>query len=136
MKTKNKIHEKYAVKTAVPILAAAAFAVLLAGCPTGFVQTGSGGTAGAFSGGGAHSFGAQWIAEQQEGRGKGETVNEGYSIVKAADFVTADVFTALNAAAESRQDLHDGYVYFLVKSHGDAAQFRTAVRKLNGILYA
>ena len=136
MKTKNKIHEKYAVKTAVPILAAAAFAAVLAGCPTGFIQTGSGGTSGAFSGGGTHSFGAEWIAEQQEGRGKGETVNDGYSIVKAADFVTADVFTALNAAAESRFDLHDGYVYFLVKSQGDAAQFRTAVRKLNGVLYA
>jgi Subtilisin-like serine proteases len=136
MKIKNTIHEKYAVKTAVPILAAAAFAAVLAGCPTGFVQTGSGGTAGAFSGGGAHSFGAEWIAEQQEGRGKDEAVNEGYSIIKAADFVTADVFTALNAQAEARQDLHDGYVYFLVKSHGDAAQFRAAVRKLNGILYA
>lgn len=136
MKTKNTIHKKHSLKTAIPILAAAAFAAVFAGCPTGFVQTGSGGTSGAFSGGGAHSFGAEWIAEQQEGRGKGETVNEGYSIVKAADFVTADVFTALNAEAESLQDLHDGYVYFLVKSHGDAAQFRAAVRKLNGILYA
>ena len=136
MKIKNKIHEKYAVKTAVPILAAAAFAAVLAGCPTGFIQTGNGQISGAFSGGGAHSFGAEWIAEQQEGRGKGETVNEGYSIVKAAAFVTADAFTALNAEAESRFDLHDGYVYFLVKSQGDAAQFRTAVRKLNGVLYA
>ena len=134
MQTKNTIHKKYATKTAA-VLLATTLAVTLAGCPTGF-ETGSGGISGIFSGKGVHSFGAEWIAEQQEGHGKNETVNEGYSIVKAAGFVNADSFAALNGSVESALDLHDDYVYFLIKSEGDAAQFRAAVRKLDGILYA
>lgn len=137
MYTKNIMHKKhvFAVKAVVVLLVSASCAVLLAGCPAGFIQTGKGETSGV-SGNTARPFGAEWISEQQERRGENENVNKDYSIVKAARFVNGDSFAALNGSVESTLDLHDGYVYFLVKSAGDAAQFRDAVRKLDGILYA
>ena len=65
MYTKNIMHKKhvFAVKAVVVLLVLASFAVLLAGCPAGFIQTGKGGTSGV-SGSTARPFGAEWISEQ------------------------------------------------------------------------
>ena len=124
----------------ISIIASALCAVLIAGCRGGFIEpaagaNGNGRPQSAVSDSGA-AFGAEWIVKQQERQDEERPIREGYSIVKTAASFDADAFAALNGHVESSIDLHDGYRYFLVKTESDAAEFRAAVRKLGGVLYA
>ena len=121
-------HQKYHFEAL--FFSAAVCVILTAGCSMGFVGTQSG-TMNANT-----TFNSEWIINQQERHSADERVHEGYSIVKTAASFNQDGFTALNGSVVGVQDLHDGYLYFLIKTESDAAQFRTAVRTMDGVLYA
>lgn len=120
------------------VIIPACCALVLAGCQAGFVQPSSGqtGSGNTSSTGSSGTFGAEWIIRQQERHDADTIVREGYSIVKTAAAFNAAAFTALNSRVVSDMDLHDGYRYFLIKTESDAAAFRTAVRAMDGVLYA
>lgn len=116
-----------------------ALAAVFAGCAMGFVNNSakSDGTGSVHGTADSNTvFNSKWIISQQERHDKGTVVREGYSIVKTVNSFNPDSFTALNGGVAAAQDLHDGYLYFLIKTESDAAQFRTAVRTLEGVLYA
>lgn len=131
-------HQRY--RFDILFFSAAVFVILTAGCSMGFVGTApeSDRIGGAQSGtmNANTAFNSEWIINQQERHNADERVHEGYSIVKTTASFNQDVFTALNGSVVGAQDLHDGYLYFLIKTGSDAAQFRTAVRAMDGVLYA
>lgn len=131
-------HQRY--RFDILFFSVAVFVILTAGCSMGFVGTApeSDRIGGAQSGtmNANTAFNSEWIINQQERHNADERVHEGYSIVKTTASFNQDVFTALNGSVVGAQDLHDGYLYFLIKTGSDAAQFRTAVRAMDGVLYA
>jgi hypothetical protein len=133
MKQKKIIH--------IPALLAVIFTAALASCRVGFVepagsQSESTGTTQNTVPTSGTAFGAKWIIDQQEQHNEEETIRKGYSIVKTATSFNEAAFTNLNSSVVSAIDLHDGYRYFLIKTETEAAAFRTAIRKMDGVLYA
>jgi len=126
MKQKNK--------HTLSLFLSAALAVLLAGCRTGINETAPKNAAKGTASGGV--FNAEWILRQQEETGNKEAVRKGYSIVKTLDSFAPESFTALGGSVESVLNLHDGALYFLVKTDNDDRRFRSAVRNLDGVFYA
>lgn len=128
-------HQKYRFN--ILLFLTPVLAVALAGCTMGFVDTAAktGGTHKASSNSNT-VFNSDWILNQQERHNEDENIRAGYSIVKTTASFNQNGFTGLNGSVVGVQDLHDGYKYFLIKTEADAAQFRTAVRTLDGVLYA
>ena len=113
----------------------AALAALLLGCTTGFYEP-TRSTAQGNKNENDTVFNAEWIINQQERHEDDETVREGYSIVKAADYFDKAAFAALNAVVVSEMNMNDGYRYFLVRTEADGGEFRAKIRQQSGVLYA
>ncbi|EPF26052.1 hypothetical protein HMPREF1221_01555 [Treponema socranskii subsp. paredis ATCC 35535] len=107
--------------------------LLLAGCSMSISEPSSSGMA---NSSGSAVFNSERIIALQEKSPTGATVRKGYSIIKTANSFDPEKFVEAGGSVVSESNFRDGYKYFLIKTERDDIQFRSAVRNMDGVLYA